>query len=441
MEAVRKLIHIGLIVPALLFRFPWFEPWMMMAGAVLAFLACLTVVPRLGRRLFRPEEDVPSAGMLLYSLSVFLVVLLFWSFGGAPHVAAAAWALLAVGDGLSTLLGKSFGRERLPWNPRKTYLGFAAFLLGGTFGAAFLLWFVSPRTATPVLWSQAYLVGLAAAIVAGAVESFPWRINDNLSVPLIGGAVIYLFDAVEGRLVAILFENHWRIFSYALLAGVILAVAYHKRLVELPTAVAGWVLGFLMLLFTGLRGFGFLAVYFTALELLARYVDVRKPGKAGKRPASYEVRNLLATVGPAVFLALWGAITLHRGFFAVAMVAALATAFADSVAAGLGQIYGGRPFVIPSFRRVSPGTPGAVSLAGTVSGLAAALALALVAFVLQLLPTPIHVLVVTVAALAGITWESAFGPSLTRRGLGPHTLNFLCTVAGCLAAMVLYWLI
>jgi uncharacterized protein (TIGR00297 family) len=442
MELIRKSIHIGAIALALLFRFSWFEYWMALVIAGIALLFNLFLMPRVGRRLFRPEEGSPPAGMLFYPSSIFLVVLLFWYFGDAPHVAAAAWSLMALGDGLSALLGKTLGRHPLPWNPKKTYLGLVGFFLGGTFGVAFFLWFVSPRTGAAVLWHQAYMVALIAAFVAGVVETFPWRINDNLSVPLIGGAVIYLLDSVEGWRVDKLVDNPWRVVSFALLVGVLLAVAYHKRLVELSTAIAGWFIGFLALLFMGFRGFLLVLVYFVVVDLLARFTaQWKQAGQAAvRKAASHRIWNAVATLGIVIFLAFWGAITPHSDFFQVAMVAALATAFADSVAAELGQMYGGRPYLLPSFRQVTAGTPGAVSVAGTIFGFLAALVFGVLAQILQLLPSPVFIGVVAVAGFIGITWESAFSPSLLRRGFSAHTLNFLCTLVGALAAMVLYWL-
>jgi uncharacterized protein (TIGR00297 family) len=381
--------------------------------------------------------------MLFYPFSVFLLVLLFWRFGGAPHVAAAAWSLMALGDGLSTLLGRSLGRHSLPWNSQKTYLGFFSFLLAGTFGVAFLLWFVSPRTGVAMSWSLAYTIAVIAALVAGFVETFPWRINDNLSVPLIGGAVIYLLGSVKASLLAEVFAEPWKLTAFALLAGAVVAAAYYKRFIGLPRVIAGWIIGLLMLLFAGLPGFVVLVLFFLAQDLVCRYRVSQQnlEGPVGRKSEMYLVYNAVSTVGVAIFLAFWARATPYEVFFHVAMVAALATAFADAMAAELGQLYGGSPYLLPSFRQVAAGTPGAVSLTGTAFGIIAALALGVVAFAFGLLDSAIFIGVVTVSAFVGIMSESSFGPPLIRQGFSPHTLNFLCTLAGALVAMVLYWLL
>jgi uncharacterized protein (TIGR00297 family) len=65
----------------------------------------------------------------------------------------------------------------------------------------------------------------------------------------------------------------------------------------------------------------------------------------------------------------------------VAMIAAMAEATADTVSSELGQVLGGTPRLITTWRPVPAGTDGAVSFAGTLAGVVAAAVLAGVAFV------------------------------------------------------------
>jgi len=383
MEFTRKTIHIGAIVLALLFRFEWFTDWMAMLIAGAAFLFNLFLMPKVGSKMFRPGEGSPPAGMLFYPAAVFLAILFFWTMGGSAHVAAAAWALLAVGDGLSTVVGTSIGRHALPWNRKKSLEGSAAFLLGGIPAAAFFLWFVAPRVGVPVSWEAAFVVAAVGGVIGAAVESFPWRVNDNLSIPLIAGANIYLLDAYDPARAQAIFANPWKVLAAALLTGVLLAVAYHKRLAGLPLVLVGWFLGFCMLLFADFQGFILLAIFFAIKYLVTEQIVERKSTRGKGRYAAWDA---LATAGLALFFAFWARVTVHTEFFETAMVAALATALADAAAASLGQLYGGRPYMVPSFRRVPAGTPGAVSLAGTGFGVAAALVLSFVAWILGLLP-------------------------------------------------------
>jgi uncharacterized protein (TIGR00297 family) len=82
--------------------------------------------------------------------------------------------------------------------------------------------------------------------------------------------------------------------------------------------------------------------------------------------------------GLLIYWAL-GALTANNTAIILApALAALAEAAADTVSSEIGQVFGGRPFMLTTFRRVDPGTDGAISLAGTLAGIVAAAAVAAV---------------------------------------------------------------
>jgi uncharacterized protein (TIGR00297 family) len=120
--------------------------------------------------------------------------------------------------------------------------------------------------------------------------------------------------------------------------------------------------------------------------------------------------------GPAVF-----------AYMQAPMLAALAEATADTVSSEIGQAIGGTPFLLTSFRRVSPGTDGAVSLVGTLAGVAAAALIALVG-IPALSLDPADIVRVLIAAIAGLFFDSLLGASLERRGwIGNDLVNFAST--------------
>ena len=107
--------------------------------------------------------------------------------------AAAALMSLCVGDGLAELVGVRFGRAwpgALPWSPRKSWAGSAAFLGGATVAslaaaAALHAWGLSAATAAE-LWRPL----LAACAVGALVESLPMPDVDNLLVPAAVGLTL-----------------------------------------------------------------------------------------------------------------------------------------------------------------------------------------------------------------------------------------------------------
>jgi uncharacterized protein (TIGR00297 family) len=116
------------------------------------------------------------------------------------------------------------------------------------------------------------------------------------------------------------------------------------------------------------------------------------------------------------------------------MIAAMAEATADTVSSELGQVLGGEPRLVTTWRRVPAGTDGAVSLAGTLSGCVAAAVIVLVAF--AVLPmTRAAAVIAFAAAIAGLFIDSLLGAIPERQGwLNNDAVNALSTLAAALLA-------
>ncbi len=109
------------------------------------------------------------------------------------------------------------------------------------------------------------------------------------------------------------------------------------------------------------------------------------------------------------------------------VLATLAEATADTVSSELGQTFGGTPYLLTSFRQVSAGTDGAISLLGTASGaVAAALVTAAGAWAMHL--SPRLSLTSLAGGLAGLLFDSLLGATVERRGwLNNDLVNFSST--------------
>lgn len=121
----------------------------------------------------------------------------------------------------------------------------------------------------------------------------------------------------------------------------------------------------------------------------------------------------------------------------LALVAALAEAASDTLSSELGEVLGGEPRLLTTFRRVAPGTDGAISVAGTLAGLTGAAAVAIVASV-ALSFTLLQTLIVWVAAAVGLFLDSLLGAVFERRGwLNNDAVNFLSTLAAAVLAVAI----
>jgi uncharacterized membrane protein len=118
------------------------------------------------------------------------------------------------------------------------------------------------------------------------------------------------------------------------------------------------------------------------------------------------------------------------------MLAALAEATADTVSSEIGQAFGGTPFMLTTLRRVPPGTDGAISLKGTLAGIAAAALIAATGSP-ALGMSPSDCAVAFAAGVAGLFFDSLLGATVERRGyLGNDLVNFTSTAFAAAIALL-----
>ena len=117
-------------------------------------------------------------------------------------------------------------------------------------------------------------------------------------------------------------------------------------------------------------------------------------------------------------------------------LAALAEAAADTVSSEVGQVLGGRPRMITTLQPADPGADGAISLAGTLAGVAAA-GLVSLAGSLALQGGIAMIWISWAGGVFGLFFDSLLGATLERRGwLNNDMVNFLSTIGAAAFALV-----
>ncbi len=438
-EGQRKLLHMAVGGFALLLRV---LSWQQAAGmAIAAFVFNWQLLPRIGgRRLWRDEEHAAgyTRGMLIYPLAVLALILVFrrelW-------IVAAAWGFMAFGDGMAAVVGQAVRSPRLPWNARKGQSGLLAFVVCGTLaGAALAGWTLK---LPPSAWFSPWMLGLIlpAALLAALAESLPTTLDDNLTVPLVGGVALGLLSLAE-------WPRLWhdpaapeRIVQGLLVNAVVAALAYAARSIDVPGALSAVLIGTLVTLGTGLAGFAILAAFFVVGSLATKlgYRLKAARGIAQERGGARGWRNAWANGGIPCALALLAGATgerLHE-LLLLAYAASVATAAADTCSSEIGKAWGRRTLLITTLRPVPPGTEGAISLEGTLGGLLGGLAIASVGAALGLYSWP-AALLVGLAGLLGSLAESVIGSVAEKRGwLDNDLLNALNTAIGGALAVAL----
>ncbi len=181
LEIKRQAFHLILIslwlIPILLFPYTL---------ALLTFLVVLilnlTVVLRVEPfyRLFslliehlEREKNMERPGIqaLYANVGVFLSFLIF------GKLSLFGVLVLSVGDSLSTFVGRLFGRNRIFFNPSKSWEGTLAFFLG-----SFLI----------LSLITDYRTALLVSSLSALLEALDTKIDDNLLLPVFSSALVYL---------------------------------------------------------------------------------------------------------------------------------------------------------------------------------------------------------------------------------------------------------
>jgi uncharacterized protein (TIGR00297 family) len=437
-ETTRQIVHVAMGGFALAIPFlPW---WQLVLLASLAVAFNLFALQRvLGIRIFRPGERLRrlTSGIVLYPLMVVGLLLVF---GDRLDIVAAAWGILAAGDGMATLVGRRMPIARLAWNPRKSLGGSLAFAVFGGMAASGLAWWCRDTVIPPAYSWYPLVGGFAAAAIAAAIETIPVGVDDNLSVTVSAASVLWIVSLVSADVAYETFTTVVWALPLAVFANLIVGSAgYRAGTVTVSGTAGGVVLGTVILLFARWQGWLLLLVTFAAAVISSRMGLQRKQslGIAEERGGRRGAGNAIANTGVAAVAALMASLTYAHDLALLAFVAALAAGGSDTVASEIGKAWGRSTYLITSARPVPPGTSGALSLEGTVAGIAAALLLGAVGATLGLIPWTLVGVVATGATLGSLA-ESILGATLEPRGVvNNDVLNFLNTAIAAAVAVQL----
>lgn len=437
-EIARQITHIFAGSLALLLR--WTTWWQAAILAIAALLFNLLILPVLGRRVFRPGDldRILRSGIAIYPLAVLALVLCF---PHRPDIVAVSWVVLAVGDGLATLVGAHVQTAPLPWNHAKSVGGLGVGILGAALaGVAIAWWTAKGMPAPPPVWFL-LVAPIAAAIVAGFVETVPIGLNDNISVPFTAACVLWSMSYLDATSAHAALPVISARLIPALAVNVVFAfLGWRARTVTAAGAATGAVIGIATWLGAGVAGWTMLLAAFGIASSATRLGHLRKTslGIAEDRGGRRGPGNAIANTG----LAAW-AIALSLGMrdpraAILVAVAALTTAASDTVASEIGKAWGRTTWLITRLRLVPPGTPGAVSREGTAAGVIGAVILASVGAGLGLIPAFAIVPVAIAATLASFA-EGWMAVQFESSGvLNNDALNFLNSLIGATLAL-LWW--
>ncbi|MBE9063395.1 TIGR00297 family protein [cf. Phormidesmis sp. LEGE 11477] len=256
-------------------------------------------------------------------------------------------------------------------------------------------------------------------------------------------------------------DNSWLV--AILLNTVLIAIALllPKKLLTPAGYGNAWLLGVVVWLAFGWRGYVTILFYFfigsavtkvgraekEALGIAEARGGIRGPGNVWGSALTGTICGLIA-----IALQVSGSQTLQlsesgpvypfwQSLLALGFVASLSTKLSDTTATEIGKAYGKRTFLITTLSPVPKGTEGAVSLEGTLAGIIGSLSLAVVAYGTGLLE-PIGIAICAIAAFIATTAESLIGATVEEKlsWLTHDLVNIINTTIGAIVAITIAWL-
>ncbi|MCS6882848.1 MAG: phosphatidate cytidylyltransferase [Oscillochloridaceae bacterium] len=196
-DFTRKIVHIGagMWVFGVL---ALFDTWYI---GIIPFASFIVINYFLWRYKVLQAMDAPdsSPGTVYFALSITLLFLALWRTNSPDdkgYIAAAGTMAMTWGDSMAAIIGKRFGRHRYNVaGGTRSWEGSAAMFVAAAI-SMFLTLVLVPGSAlgplTPPLTSGAAIAAtLTGALVAAVAEAFSPAGTDNLSVPLLAGAVVF----------------------------------------------------------------------------------------------------------------------------------------------------------------------------------------------------------------------------------------------------------
>lgn len=223
------------------------------------------------------------------------------------------------------------------------------------------------------------------------------------------------------------------------------ASALGQRLLTTRALLHALVLGVLLGTTVGASGWGMCASLFLVGSAATRAGRATKEaaGIAEPRGGARAPAQVWGAAGAAAICAALSALAallgsqLFAAAFRLAYACAIAAKMSDTAASEIGKAYGRNAFLVSSLKRVPPGTDGAVSVQGTVAGVAAACLAAVYAANAQLCSGATGACIVVAAATLATTAESFIGALWQKRyALSNELVNFLQTALAALFGLL-----
>ena len=335
-------------------------------------------------------------GVFYFSASFTLLIYLF---PNQPDLVFYPMIILALADGFAAVIGSKFGKNKYSLNGDvKSIEGSVVFFLFSLFS-----FIVAPKLLHFVELAVPIQSALFISVFLTLLEAQSRKERDNFWVPL---AVLYW----------LLLGTSFIDFYYGALAGLFSLVVYfiYKfRWLSAGGSVTTWLLGCILLISPNpvwvIPALVFLILGSVVSKLpqtegqAEGMMDRLKSDEGGRTSQQVFCNGGIYTV------LLGGYFISSDVVFLIAGMAAITTALSDTASSELGRRYGKSTISILNFKKIPSGVSGGISMAGTVSGLIFAAAMAGLPFLILPEYTVQMFVIVLIAGFLGNIADSFIG--------------------------------
>ncbi len=121
-------------------------------------------------------------GPLFYGIIFVVLTIIFWL---DNPVGIIALMQLCGGDGIAEILGRRYGRSKIPWNPGKSWVGTSGMFLGGFSFSIIMIGLFTALNFFPGSLSFYLIPVILISIACTLTETLPFRDIDNISISLV----------------------------------------------------------------------------------------------------------------------------------------------------------------------------------------------------------------------------------------------------------------
>jgi uncharacterized protein (TIGR00297 family) len=442
-------ISIGLLV----LLFPFFDTSYLLLAFIVGGLFFSRLSPGspvfsvLARESDIKEGKLTSLIQLFFIIALLLLVSLMVGQAKLPlFIIGGALVITTFGDGISDIINiHDKAKTDKKQNNKKIYSAKSSivFLIsGGIFAFLAEVWILewSQPAYYPVPYGVLFFLAMLGAISGALLESVTVT-QDNIIIPLGSAMTMWLFYAFRssynidtGYLITIL--------VFAFILGYL---AYRVRIADISAMLSAALFGVVIIVSSSIYWFFILLAFFFLGSLFTRYKYRYKQShgiaeeKGGARGYKNVFSNSLAALSLAVAYKIF--FPSYSMLLLSAYLGSIATACGDTLASEIGQTYRGEPRMITTFKKVRPGTDGAVSRLGEGAAFFGASVISLLA--VALIPGIQNKYGIVIAAIAGgfigTNIDSVLGATLQQKGyLSNNGVNLFATISGAIVSGIIY---